>query len=469
MPGAAGHFVYSARFARTMHVWHDLRLTSRKSRAFLCVLFVLFNVFAVVRALPINSSLHENREADRGTYNRNVYRVFKLAKRQAEPPFFEVKNHIIFFDRNPGMFMFAAELFVRAGATTPLPNQLLSIALWDAGLLLLYLWLLALLRSELAAAAGVAHLTFTPFLLFYSSSIHHEPWCFFFFNLTLYSYISYLRSDERRHLVATGIAYFFLCQSYWFYYMSAGLMLIALQWRERKLSARDTLILGLVPVVATLTTFLQVCYALGGVDAALFRMKDIAAARTLDMRIENSQWYPERTFVKAYHWKHYPELVRERIERLSGTSLVAFSSMLVASVAMAGRAARRRLGFMLLVLLAGASWNLVMIQHTVIHRFAGMYGWFAWTLIVAVFVRELEFIVKPRRLPRFVLGFALPLAWLTLSGEYAPFLQRYVTAVQTGEAQPHDAPKRTKPSKSKKKPEPQPPPADSLSEDDLRE
>jgi hypothetical protein len=453
-----------------MNPWLELRRISRKSRAFLCVLFTLYSVFAVLRALPVNSTLHENREANRGTYNRNVYRVFRLAKRQAEPPFFDVKNHAIFFDRNPGMFMFVAELFVRAGATTPFPNQLLAIALWEAGLLLLFLWLLALFRSELAAAAALAHLAFTPFLLFYSSSIHHEPWCFFFFNLTFYCYVSFLRSGEQRSLIATWIAYFLLCQSYWFYYMSAGLLLIALQWRERKLSLRDTLVLGSVPVVATLTTFLQVAYALGGIEHALFRMKDIAAARTVDMRIEHSQWNPEKKFIKPYHWKHYPEIVRERLEVISGTSLFAFVSMLLASFVMAGRAAWRRLGFMLLVVLAGASWNLVMIQHTVIHRFAGMYSWFAWSLIVAVFVRELQFMVKPRRLGRFVVALALPVAWLSLSRDYVPFLQRYATAVRTGQAQPNEAPPKEKPAKKKKKPQPEAPPAaDSLNEDDMRE
>jgi len=110
--------------------------------------------------------------------------------------------------------------------------------------------------------------------------------------------------------VATWIAYFFLCQSYWLHYMSAGLLLIALQWRERRFSLRDTVILGLVPVVATLATLLQVVCALGGVEAAGFRTKDIAAARTLDMRIENSQGSREKKFHDARHWKHDPEIGR---------------------------------------------------------------------------------------------------------------------------------------------------------------
>jgi hypothetical protein len=436
---------------------------------FLCVLFALYNLFAVLRVLPVNSSLSENRAAERGTYHRNVYRVFRLAQRQAARPFFEVRNHAIFFDRNPGMFMFAAELFARAGATTPLPNQLLSIALWNAGLVLLFLWLHALFRSELVAAVATAHLAFTPFALFYSSSIHHEPWCFIFFNLTLYCYVHHLRDGSGRSLLATCLAYFCLCQSYWFYYMSAGLLLVALQWREGKLSRRDTLLLALVPVIATLTTFLQVAYALGSFDAAQFRMRDIAAARTLDMRIAGSQWYPDKHFLHAGYWRSYPSVVRDRIEDISDTSLFAYVSMLFASVVLAGRAAWSRLRFMLLVLLAGLSWSMVMVQHTVIHRFAGMYSWFAWTLIIAVFVHELMQVVQPKQLTAVVVALALPCAWLTLTRDYATHVQRYTAAAISGQARPRREPPKA-PAKPQRTPQPAAEPAaDMLDAEDMRE
>lgn len=416
-----------------MSPWHELRKLTLTARAFLVVVFLGFNVFAVVRALPVNSQLSENREADRGTYNRNVYRVFRLAKSQAEPPFFEVKNHAIFFDRNPGLFMFVAELFVRAGAETPLPNQLLAIGLWNVGLVLLFLWLLRLFDSELAAAVGLGLVVTTPFALFYSSSIHHEPWCFCFFNLTFYCYVRYLKEGKpRRLLIATCLAYFMLCQNYWFYHMSAGLLFVALQLRERDFSWRDTAVLALVPLVATLTTFAQVVYALGGVDEALFRMKDIAAARTLDMRIENSEWYPKRKFVKAYHWNRYPVTITERIEKVSGISVSTFCALMFASAVLAGREAWRRLNWMLVAILAGMCWHIVMVQHTVIHRFAGMYGWFLWALIAAVFVCELRRALRPERTALAVAALAIPLAYFTLQREYVPFLSAYVQNARAG-------------------------------------
>jgi len=447
---------------------HLIRKLSSTTRVFLALVFVLFNVFAVLRALPVNSRLPENREAHRGTYNRNVYRIFKLANKQASRPFFEVKNHAIFFDRNPGLFMFVAELFVRAGATTPLPNQLLAIGLWNGGLVLLFLWLLQLFRSELAAAAALGFVVFTPFVLFYSSSIHHEPWCFLFFNLTFYCYVRYLKEGQSRGwLAGTCVAYFLLCQSYWFYYMSAGVLIVALSLREQKFSLRDTTILALVPVLATLTTFLQVVYALGGVDAALFRMKDIAAARTLDMRIENSQWFPDRKFVKAYHIQRYPVTVRERIELLSGVNLTTLAGMAFAGVVLAGRDWWLRLRWLSLVIFAGVCWHIVMIQHTVIHRFAGMYGWFMWALIVALFVYEVQRALQPKRLATAVAALAVPIALCMLSRDYAPYLKAYWHNARTGEstvpARDDGAPQKKQPGKGGK------PGSDTLSEDDMKE
>jgi hypothetical protein len=326
---------------------------------------------------------------------------------------------------------------------------------------LLYLWLLALFRSELPAAAAVAYLAFTPFALFYSSSIHHEPWCFAFFNLTLFCYVTHLRTGGKRSLLATCAAYFLLCQSYWFYYMSTGVLLLALQWHERKLSAHDTVLLALMPLAAALTTFLQVAYALGGFDSALFRMHDIAAARTLDLRIEHSQWYPDRKFLQPHHLRHYPQIVLDRIEALSGTPPVAFAAMLAVSCI---RPTRQRLGFMLLVLIAALSWNLVMIQHTVIHRFAGMYGWFGWTLIIATFVHAMR--AFNRRWQTIALG-ALTLLILgpQLTHDYVPYLTRYATAAYTGQAQPRQF---VRPQRQPRKKDPQPTAADPLDDHDMR-
>jgi hypothetical protein len=221
---------------------------------------------------------------------------------------------------------------------------------------------------------------------------------------------------------------------------------------------RDVALLALMPLLAALTTFLQVAYALGSFDAALFRMHDIAAARTLDLRIENAQWYPDKKFLHPHHLRHYPELVLERIEALSGTSPLALAIM-------AAVGCMKKPRFILLVLLAGLSWNLVMIQHTVIHRFSGMYGWFAWTLLVGVFTSELQRALKPRWRAPALGALALLLLGPRLSQDYLPYLARYTTAAYTGQAQPRQF---VRPQAKPTKKDPQPSAADPLDDHDMR-
>jgi hypothetical protein len=74
-----------------------------------------------------------------------------------------------------------------------------------------------------------------------------------------------------------------------------------------------------------------------------------------------------------------------------------------------------------------------MVQHTVIHRFAGTYGYFFWTLVVVVFVTEVHRVVtEPRRSTKVAALFAPALIFL-LSQIYIPETSRYLTNAVAGE------------------------------------
>jgi hypothetical protein len=412
----------------------DLSRLSLPSRLFLAVMLVLFVAFALLRAAPINTKLSENNVHVRGDLDRNVARIYRLATNQADKPFFEVRNHALFFDRNPGLFMFSAELMVRAGARSPYPMQMVSIAMWVAGLIFLYLWLLRLFESEVAAAAGLGLTLSTPFVLYSSVSIHHEPWCFLFFNIAAYAFARYCEAPEasqRRWLVGSCAAYFVLCLNYWFYYLGAFFLLVAFMVRWQRLSLRTVLIVGAVPVAGALATFVQVVYALGGVSEALFKLSEIAAARTLDMRVEGTTWYPDKTFVTKAHLQRYPSIVMERIEQLSGYSAWALFALLAIGLALAGRQAWPRYRWVPLAVLGGLSWNLVMIQHTVIHKFAAMYGFFMWSIIAGLFALELHRAFRPERARVAMIALTIPFALDAASHVYTRHFMRYANAIAT--------------------------------------
>jgi hypothetical protein len=74
-----------------------------------------------------------------------------------------------------------------------------------------------------------------------------------------------------------------------------------------------------------------------------------------------------------------------------------------------------------------------MVQHTVIHEFAGAYGYYVWMLIVAVFFFELRGAFHPARARLAFLVLALPLAYWALDRHYARSFKRYVRNIVAGE------------------------------------
>jgi hypothetical protein len=425
---------------------------SAAMRAYLVAAFLLFNVFAFARAAPINTNLPENDAQARGDNDRDIERVFQMAQLAAALPFWQVRNHAIYLDRNPALFMFVAELGVRMGATTPLPLQVLGIVLWNVGLVFCFAWLRRCFGSDVAGAAGIGFLLTTPCLLFFSASIHHEPYCFCFFQLAMYCFVRFLEgTDARRWLIATCAAYFLLCQNYWFYYVSAYLMFVALQLKYGKFSVRTSAVLAAVPVVALVTVILQVGYARGGLGSGLFRMADILAARTGDFRIHGSQWHAGQKFVGQKQLHEYPLTVMRRLGATMGYPAPVLFGMFFLGPALAGREAWARYRWLLVVLAAGLSWYVLMVQHTVLHNFVGMYSHFLWTVAAAVLGVEVE--RRAASWPRWtVIALIGAVAAVGLSRNYVPYLTRYVRNIAAGKVVDSGrSPSKSKKSKKKNK------------------
>jgi hypothetical protein len=407
---------------------------SPRTRGFLIAYFVLFNAFAVMRAVPVNSTLSENRSHARGDYDRDVYRVLRVATEHAGKPFFEVRNHAIYFDRNPALYLLVDELFVRLGATSPFPMQLLSIVLWNVGLAFCFAWLRRAFASDLAGIVGLSFMLTTPFLLFYSSSIHHEPWAFASFHAALYCFTRFLEGeDQRKWLLWTCAAYFVCCLNYWFYYMSLYGMLIALQVRAGKFSLRTSALLAAVPVLAVVLVIAQVAYAKGGLGKGLFRLADIAAARTVDARIPGSEWHGNAHYVTRRHLLLYPKILGGRIELLMGWPPLLLVALFVSTFVLAGREAWTRYRFMLVAAAAGLSWYVVMVQHSVIHGFAGMYSHVFWMLVVVVFAVEAQRTFTDVRVKRALAAVAIACAGVGLADFYVPYALRYARNIAAGE------------------------------------
>ena len=291
--------------------------------------------------------------------------------------------------QNPGFFLLVAELFVRAGATTPLPLEILSLMLFDIGALCLFWWVCLLFSDVIVAAFATAFLALSQFFLFFPGVTHTMPFEFVFFNITLLLFVLYLKHDRPAYLAGALVAMFLTCMNYWFYYMSSWIIMIGLWWQYRgRPRVRDVALISAPPIAAAAFTTFMVMSLFGGVRSGGLRLLDILAARTFDARVPGGHWYPNQKFMSATDWLNYPSLVASRLEWAYNIDFRQF--------AMAGGCAllllwfrKRSSAISALILLAGGfSWYYVMFQHTHIHHFVGQYSFMAICPIFGLIVGE---------------------------------------------------------------------------------
>jgi hypothetical protein len=325
--------------------------------------------------------------ANKAGYDNHVVNIHHRAMARVQPGAADAWLPISDFP-TPGFFLLVAEFFVRAGATTPLPLEILSIVLFNIGALCFLFWVYLLFSDLVAAASATAFLALSQFFLFFPGVTHTMPFEFVFFNLTLLLFVLYLKNDRPACLAGALVAMFLTCMNYWFYYMSSWIIMIGLWWQYRgRPRVRDVAMISAPPVAAAAFTAAMVMSLFGGVRAGGFRLLDIFVARTIDARVPGGTWYPDQRFMSAADWRRYPGEVFERLEWSYGINRWFFVAAGLAFVLLWFR--RRSSVITALILLAGGfSWYYVMFQHTHIHWFAGQYSFMAICPIVGLIVSE---------------------------------------------------------------------------------
>jgi hypothetical protein len=329
--------------------------------------------------------------ANKTGYPSHVVAFHQLAVARVRPEASDA--YLPIYDiRNPGFFMLVAELFVRAGATTPLPLEILSIILFDAGALCFFCWVYLLFSDLTVAAFGTAFLALSQFFLFFPGIIHTFPYEFAFFNITLLLFVLFLKTSKNGYLVGALIAMFITCMNYWSYYMSSSIIMIGLWWQYRgRPSVKDVAILSAPPIAAAVLTAIMVMSLFGAKDGVL-RIADVLVARTFDARLPGGAWFPDQRFMDAADWHEYLRHVMEKLEWAYGINrwfLIAAGCTFV----LLWFRKKSALLSALILLAGGFSWYCVMFQHTHIHWFVGQYSFMAICTINGLIMSETAIVI----------------------------------------------------------------------------
>jgi hypothetical protein len=291
--------------------------------------------------------------------------------------------------QNPGLFLLVAELVTRAGATTPLPLEILSIVLFNIGALCFFGWVYLLFGDLIVAAFATAFLALSQFFLFFPGTTHTMPFEFALFNVTLLLFILYLKNNRPAFLAGALVAMFLTCMNYWFYYMSSWIIMVGLWWQYRgRPRIRDIALLSAPPIAAASATIIMVMSLYGGVKSGGMRLLDIFAARTVDARIPGGTWYANQKFMFAAEWSNYPSLVAYRLEWAFTFNFVWFALAAGCALVLLWFRKRNSAISALILLAGGFSWYYVMFQHTHIHHFTGQYSFMAICPIFGLIVSE---------------------------------------------------------------------------------
>jgi hypothetical protein len=358
----------------------------------LCLLIILcFNLFAFLRILPVNSSLEMNNTFENGILNRRATLVFQLAGENASKPFLEESDHALNFERDPALYKFVTEVFIRMGAERPFPIQLFTLAFINIGIVAMLAWVSILFKSKHIAFLSLVFLVSTSYLPFIVGSIHSNPYTFAFINVAIYFFIRYLITGQSRYLGGACISYFIITQNYYMFYMNTAIIFIGLSYYyKQKIATKAIGLLLLIPVISFGLVFLQMLMVNGGLTNAWGRLSEIVAARTVDLRTEGGEWYPDQRFVKTEDFFNFFSIINTRVKDMFYSGIPQYLALLslgflVKSFKNVLKENLLRMGTMLcLFFVAAIAWNIVFFQHTVIHPFSAEYGFFFWMLAFSI-------------------------------------------------------------------------------------
>jgi len=326
--------------------------------------------------------------SDKPDYESHLINIHQRATNRVRPG--AIDAYLPIYDiQNPGLFLLVAELFVRGGATTPLPLEILSIVLFNIGALCFFFWVYLLFSDLLVAAFATAFLALSQFFLFFPGVTHTMPFEFVFFNATLLLFVLYLKRNAPAYLACALVAMFLTCMNYWFYYMSSWIIMIGLWWQYRgRPRIRDIAMISAPPVAAATVTIVTVMLLMGGMKSGGFRLLDILVARMFDARVPGGAWYPDQRFMTVTDWWRYPSLVEYRLEWAYSFNFHWFALAAGCALLLVWFRKRSSAISALILLAGGFSWYYVMFQHTHIHHFTGQYSFMAICPIFGLIVNE---------------------------------------------------------------------------------
>ncbi len=361
-----------------------VKINSKHILIFVCAFYTIFNLLLIH---PANLGVEKVNERTYGKIDHHILKVWRRAKERSIKPFFEVKDHMLYHERNPAIFQFIVELYQRAGFKTPIFLQLLLIFLVNLGIIAQRTWLKEFFNNDIIPSISLLFIIFSHFLLFMGPSLHQHLYNFTFFNFSMMFLVKFLNTKKRKYFIFTLLSYFVITNNYYMFWVSTYIMMVGALWskKEKKLILKSFL-LGTPVILTFILLFFQISYVKGGVNKTIDTIETAIKARALNQEVKGNNPGFKKTGVSI---ARYPHIASQRVERYFYLSGFAFFIVFGITLWLK-RKNKSQLNYRLLYAAfpAGLSWYILMSQHTVMHYLSGRYSYMLWMLIMCYFVYE---------------------------------------------------------------------------------
>ena len=350
----------------------------------------------VYRAMPFNLKTPANITHRGGAIEAAVLGHYRYAKKVQRDENLSVwgdlADHLVFRGHNPGMFVFMAVLSYDLGLRSLFSIQMLPLALNTLTLLILYLFFRKLFRQRWIGLFATIFIAFCPAFLTQATTLGSGSYAKLFQAATLLCFLSYLRGDKRVLLHLTFLFYFLACWNYWEWYVGTGIMLLGLHYMERgELLSRDLVVVACAPVAAFLSFMALMAARWGGLGSALVWLRSVVMYRVLDQPHPAGYFKKAQpnTYLNSSTLGEYLSTIGERIEEWYYLPPEAFALMLAAVLFAHSPSRERSYRFVLFLIPAAFYWNVLMLQHSLIHFYTALQYYLLMGLIFGCFVVEI--------------------------------------------------------------------------------
>ncbi len=344
---------------------------------------IFVTLFGVLISHPANISQPDYWKARFGKYDRHLIRPFQMAERISYKPFNQSWEHFLYGGRNPGIFKFVSEVFIRLGFQSPLPVSLFMLFLMIMGIIAMYLWVREYFENPIITICCLLFLICGTFLTYYSVNTHQHSINFLFFNLTILNVVRHIKTSSKKYFILALISYFIITLNYYMFIMSTSIFIYGLYYfKKRKFLPKEIVMFGLVLIFSLSLLFFQVVKHNGGVEKAIENMKSRLVYRLANKGIHQK---------KSSHIDFkYPSYVSEKIDRffILPISLFIIVSLITRKLAIKNNSSFNYKVFYFITP-AALSWYMIMLQHSRTHTQSGRYSWFLWMLLLSCLCMEM--------------------------------------------------------------------------------